>query len=86
MIVNLNQKQAVQLPLQFQEESKQEKKWYDGRKIIWETDRMALVEPNKRAGKDPCKKCWAKGLCDSDTCGRKLFPIDVDELINNNEY
>lgn len=33
------------------------------------------VEPH-RAYIDPCKACPMAGLCDSDECGMKGFPID----------
>jgi len=38
-----------------------------------------LSQHPKKVIKDPCKKCWAKGLCDDDDCGRKLYPLFVNE-------
>lgn len=48
------------------------------RKVIWKNDfwGLTMYEPTKRAGKDPCQNCWAKGLCDNGECARKMFPID----------
>lgn len=51
-----------------------------GRKVIWEDDDFRMLEPTKRAGKNPCTKCYLREVCDSDSCGRKLFPIDIDEI------
>ncbi len=34
----------------------------------------------KRAGKNPCTKCYLREVCDNDYCGRNLFPIDVNEI------
>lgn len=51
------------------------------RKVIWEFMGITLLEPTKRAGKDPCKRCWAKDLCDHDDCGRKTFPLFEDKII-----
>lgn len=52
----------------------------DGRKVIWEYMGITMLEPSKKAGKDPCKNCWAKDLCDKDECGRKLYPLFVNKV------
>ena len=43
------------------------------RKVIWHSPMwgMTMYEPNKKAGKDPCRNCRLKGLCD-DECGMKI--------------
>ena len=51
----------------------------EGRRVIWEYMGITLLEPSNKAGKDPCLKCWAKGLCDDGECGRKLFPLFVND-------
>ena len=70
--------QIIQLSIPFAHEGQQQY-WHDGRRIIWEYMGITLLDPSKKAGKDPCAKCWARGLCDDGECGRKLFPIDVNE-------
>lgn len=52
----------------------------DGRKVIWEYMGITMLEPSKKACKDPCKNCWAKDLCDNDECGRKLYPLFVNKV------
>ena len=47
----------------------------DGRNVVWEFMGIIMLTPSPKAGKDPCKNCFAKGLCDDGECGRKLFPI-----------
>lgn len=49
----------------------------DRRRVIWSYMGITLLEPTKKAGKNPCANCWARELCDGDDCGRKLYPIDV---------
>lgn len=71
--------QIIELTLPFKTEEQKELR-HDGRKVIWEYMGITMLEPTKKAGKDPCAKCWAKGLCDAWECGRKLFPIDVKEI------
>ena len=47
------------------------------REVIWHVPiwGLTMYEPTKHAGKDPCKDCWAKGLCDDGECGVKDFPL-----------
>lgn len=47
----------------------------DGRKVIWDAPyfKITMLEPTKI--KDPCRNCWARGLCDDDECGQKNYPI-----------
>ena len=28
---------------------------------------------------NPCLKCYLKGICDDDECGRKLYPLFVNK-------
>ena len=45
------------------------------RRVVWDSPIFGITmsEPTEKAGIDPCAKCWAKGLCDSDECGRKII-------------
>lgn len=43
------------------------------RRVIWEYQGIRMLEPTEKAGINPCAKCWARGLCDSDECGRKIL-------------
>ena len=74
--------QFIQLQLRFAPASlkEQESDMPRGRKVIWEDYGLRMLTPTKKAGKDPCRNCWAKGLCDSDECARKLYPVDVNEF------
>lgn len=49
------------------------------RQVIWEAPmwEMRMLSPTKRAGKDPCKGCSLKDLCDYDECGRKNFKLFI---------
>ena len=44
------------------------------RKVIWDSPNfgITMLEPTAKAGKNVCAKCWAKDLCDSDDCCRKI--------------
>ncbi len=79
--------QVIQLELKFANFpaiEKQEKRIDipKGRKLIWEDDtfHLRIFEPTKQAGKNPCAKCYLREVCDNDSCGRKIFPIDVNEI------
>jgi MoaA/NifB/PqqE/SkfB family radical SAM enzyme len=81
--------QVIQLQFDFahhpaphQDDGEQKTDVPKGRKVIWEdkTFHRRLLEPTKRACKNPCAKCYLREVCGSDDCGRKLFPIDVNEI------
>ena len=40
--------------------------------------RNTNIEIKRERVKNPCAKCWAKGFCDEDDCGRQLFPLFVN--------
>jgi len=69
-------------PAPLQEDGEQKTDIPKGRKLIWEdeTFHLRMFEPTKQAGKNPCAKCYLREVCDNDSCGRKLFPIDVNEI------
>ena len=79
----------VQLHIPFasvEQEDAQEEQLFEfvpkGRKVIWTdyANKRRMLTPTAKAGKNPCEKCYLKGLCDADECGRKLHPIDVNEI------
>lgn len=71
--------QVIQLSFDFTP-AEQKRESSNKRKVLWEFMGITMLEPTAKAGKNPCTNCWANGLCDQDECGRKLFPIDVEEI------